>query len=196
MIEPLPNCFSICASAAARALLLLSSMGSESRGMSVSLRSIARRPAAGKAGRTPVRSWHRTIVRCKPSEWPSPMRRLEWPIARPIALASRRSSPRSARRPTPRARPPGRPGSAGWRPSSAVPRAPSAKQTIPTGLAAVPPAGPGDAGDRDREVRAAARAARPSAIAARRRLADTAPCARQRLRRARRASPSWLRSNR
>ncbi len=51
MIEPLPNCFSICASAAVRALLFWSSIG-ESSGMSVISGVSPGGLAAGKAGFT------------------------------------------------------------------------------------------------------------------------------------------------
>src|SRR5688572_12575144 len=72
MIEPLPNCFSICASAAVRALVFWSSIEVWSRGMALELQSIAdglpeHCYETDRLGVAPglIGSSHRTIVRCK-----------------------------------------------------------------------------------------------------------------------------------
>ena len=57
----------------------------------------------------------------------------------------------------------GRPGTRGARAASTPPRVAAARWTRPTGFSALPPSGPGDAGDRDREAAAGA-GERPGAI--------------------------------
>ena len=191
MIEPLPNCFSICASAAASALLFWSSMVCLNRGACRGLRSIARRPGGREARACPSmrRLLHRTIVRCKPSERPrsGPASDRQRPLAQ---------QPASAPRPTPRATAARSPGKCARSRSSTapVPRAPRRSRPCPPASSGVPPPGPATpvtATARSAPLRASA----PAAIAARRRLADGAVAAERRPP-ARPASRSSPRSNR
>ena len=152
MIEPLPNCFSICASAAASALFFWSSIDRIEGHVVISGVSPGGL-AAGKAGVTATGSWHRTIVRCKPREQPKtskadragprpPRERSSNPCRAVATLASRTAWRSPEKR---------------WATAcTAPPRMLQASQTRPTGLSGSSSAWSGDARDGDREVRATA----------------------------------------
>ena len=144
MIEPLPNCFSICASAAASALLFWSSMGAVRVAL---VEAPEYRPAAGRPGRRAILSGaDHGIERSFDASPPNGL------IARTDGLgATLHDAPPTQAATSPssadqhRRRPHGRPVAREarvMRASSAAPRLAHAKQTRPTGLSGVPPPGP------------------------------------------------------
>ena len=147
MIEPLPNCFSICASAAASALLLLSSIVCPGVGVVRVLRGSGPAPATARSAVDPSmrRLWHRTIVRCQPPDERGRIRTAAGPAASRPLQRSAAPAPGSAprRRPTSpssaaatlAARTAARsPAKCGGDVARAAARA-QAKQTMPTGFA-------------------------------------------------------------
>ena len=110
------------------------------------------------------------------------------------AAASRAAHARTVARRTAARSPSKRRRSLSCAPRRAARRA-KPNQTVPTGLPGVPPPGPGDAGDRHRQIGAAANAQRALGHRARHRFADRAVLLRS-ARPARRAARSWPRCSR